>query len=102
MNAAGDNCTAAAPLAYSRAMPAAAPGRLASDEDLMQAYAAGEAGAFDTLYARHKGGVYRYLLRHCAAQRQGDDMCRPRVETHQQQRDIRRELRNAIRSFRLR
>mgnify|MGYP002387311808 CR=1 FL=1 len=21
--------------------------------------------AFDTLYARHKGGVYRYLLRHC-------------------------------------
>lgn len=35
------------------------------DEDLMLAYAAGDATAFDTLYARHKGGVYRYLLRHC-------------------------------------
>lgn len=30
----------------------------------MLAYAAGVAGAFDTLYARHKGGVYRYILRH--------------------------------------
>ena len=36
-----------------------------SDEALMQSYAAGRAAAFDTLYARHKGGVYRYLLRHC-------------------------------------
>jgi RNA polymerase sigma-70 factor (ECF subfamily) len=36
-----------------------------SDQDLMQAYAAGDAAAFDTLYARHKGGVYRYLLRQC-------------------------------------
>lgn len=31
----------------------------------MLAYAAGHAGSFDTLYARHKGGVYRYILRHC-------------------------------------
>ena len=31
----------------------------------MLAYGAGDAVAFDTLYARHKGGVYRYLLRHC-------------------------------------
>lgn len=30
----------------------------------MLAYAAGHAGSFDTLYARHKGGVYRYILRH--------------------------------------
>ncbi|MFO1311006.1 MAG: RNA polymerase sigma factor [Burkholderiales bacterium] len=36
-----------------------------SDEALMLAYGAGDAGAFDQLYARHKGGVYRYLLRHC-------------------------------------
>jgi RNA polymerase sigma-70 factor, ECF subfamily len=36
-----------------------------SDEDLMLAYAAGDAAAFDTFYARHKGGVYRYLLRQC-------------------------------------
>jgi len=31
----------------------------------MLAYAAGDAAAFDALYARHKGGVYRYVLRHC-------------------------------------
>lgn len=43
-------------------MPAsAAP----SDEELMLAYGAGDAAAFDALYARHKGGVYRYLLRQC-------------------------------------
>jgi RNA polymerase sigma-70 factor (ECF subfamily) len=36
-----------------------------SDEQLMLAYAAGDAAAFDALYARHKGGVYRYLLRQC-------------------------------------
>ena len=35
------------------------------DEDLMLAYAHGSPAAFDALYARHKGGVYRYLLRHC-------------------------------------
>ena len=31
----------------------------------MLAYASGDAAAFDALYARHKGGVYRYLLRQC-------------------------------------
>jgi RNA polymerase sigma-70 factor (ECF subfamily) len=36
-----------------------------SDEQLMLAYGAGHAASFDTLYARHKGGVYRYLLRQC-------------------------------------
>ena len=36
-----------------------------SDEDLMLAYVAGDAVAFDALYARHRGGVYRYLLRQC-------------------------------------
>ncbi|HTT07853.1 MAG TPA: RNA polymerase sigma factor [Gammaproteobacteria bacterium] len=36
---------------------------VAADEDLMLRYAAGEAAAFDALYERHKGGVYRYLLR---------------------------------------
>ena len=35
------------------------------DEDLMLAYAAGDATAFDALYARHKGGLYRYLMRQC-------------------------------------
>ena len=35
------------------------------DEELMLSYREGDAGAFDALYARHKGGVYRYLLRQC-------------------------------------
>ena len=35
----------------------------ATDEDLMLRYAAGDAAAFDCLYERHRGGVYRYLLR---------------------------------------
>ncbi|MEO8487516.1 MAG: sigma-70 family RNA polymerase sigma factor [Betaproteobacteria bacterium] len=30
----------------------------------MLAYAAGDAGAFDRLYERHRGGLYRYLVRH--------------------------------------
>lgn len=37
----------------------------ASDETLMLGYRNGDAGAFDRLYDRHRGGVYRYLLRHC-------------------------------------
>ena len=43
----------------------AAPFAEDSDEALMLSYAAGNGAAFDTLYTRHKGGVYRYLLRHC-------------------------------------
>ena len=34
-----------------------------SDETLMLAYAAGDAAAFGELYARHRGKLYRYLLR---------------------------------------
>ena len=36
-----------------------------SDEELMLGYRDGDAGAFERLYARHKGGLYRYLLRQC-------------------------------------
>jgi RNA polymerase sigma-70 factor (ECF subfamily) len=36
-----------------------------SDEELMLGYRDGDASAFDSLYARHKGGIYRYLLRQC-------------------------------------
>jgi RNA polymerase sigma-70 factor (ECF subfamily) len=34
-----------------------------SDEELMLAYAGGDAAAFEQLYGRHKGPVYRYVLR---------------------------------------
>lgn len=36
-----------------------------ADEQLMELYRDGDAGAFDVLYRRHKGGVYRYLFRLC-------------------------------------
>lgn len=34
------------------------------DRDLMLRYAKGDAGAFEQLYSRHKGPLYRYLMRH--------------------------------------
>jgi len=37
--------------------------RSPADEELMLAYRAGEAAAFDSLYARHKGAVFRYFRR---------------------------------------
>ena len=35
------------------------------DADLMMRYREGDAAAFERLYARHKGPLYRYLLRQC-------------------------------------
>lgn len=36
-----------------------------SDENLMLKYASGDTVAFETLYTRHKGPVYRYMLNLC-------------------------------------
>lgn len=36
-----------------------------SDETLMSAYAGGDAAAFDALYERYRGPLYRYLMRLC-------------------------------------
>jgi RNA polymerase sigma-70 factor, ECF subfamily len=36
-----------------------------TDEDLMLRYRDGDAAAFQVLYQRHKGGVFRYMLRQC-------------------------------------
>ena len=44
------------------------------DADLMLRYASGDARAFDLLYARHKGPLYRYLLRHCRDRVVADDL----------------------------
>ena len=33
------------------------------DEELMLCYRDGDAGAFDVLYRRHRGGLYRYVVR---------------------------------------
>jgi len=38
-----------------------------SDEALMAAYCAGDPQAFDLLYSRHRGGLYRFLLRQSGA-----------------------------------
>ena len=35
----------------------------APDEELMLAYRHGDAGAFETLYKRHRGALYRFVLR---------------------------------------
>ncbi len=32
----------------------------------MSRYARGDAGAFESLYHRHRGALYRYILRHCS------------------------------------
>lgn len=39
-----------------------------ADEKLMEQYRDGDAGAFDVLYRRHKGGLFRYLFRLCKNQ----------------------------------
>jgi len=36
-----------------------------ADEELMLLYQQGDAAAFEMLYLRHKGPVYRYILRQC-------------------------------------
>lgn len=38
-----------------------------SDEALMLAYRSGSAHAFETLYGRHRGGLFRFLLRQCGS-----------------------------------
>jgi RNA polymerase sigma-70 factor (ECF subfamily) len=45
-----------------------------SDEELLAAYAAGDARAFGELYARHERPVYRYFLRQGAAAAAADDL----------------------------
>jgi RNA polymerase sigma-70 factor, ECF subfamily len=57
-------------LAYTAGAMEAMP----SDEDLMLRFSGGDASAFDTLYARHRGGVFRYLLRHCRNPATAEDL----------------------------
>ena len=46
----------------------------ASDEQLMLAYAGGDAAAFDALYARHKGPLFRFVLRSVKAHAQAEEL----------------------------
>jgi RNA polymerase sigma-70 factor, ECF subfamily len=45
-----------------------------SDEALMMAYRDGDARAFELLYARHRGGLYRFVLRQCATRSTADEL----------------------------
>jgi RNA polymerase sigma-70 factor (ECF subfamily) len=45
-----------------------------SDEGLMLRYQAGDAGAFDLLYARHRGGLFRFVLRQCKHRSQAEEL----------------------------
>ena len=45
-----------------------------TDETLMLAYRDGDAAAFEVLYARHRGRLFRYLLHQCGRREQADEM----------------------------
>ncbi len=45
-----------------------------SDETLMQAYATGDARAFEQLYARHRGPLFRFVLRNLPVRAQAEEV----------------------------
>ncbi len=45
-------------------------------EDLMANFMEGDAGAFESLYERYKGRIYRYVARHCGTGEQGRSLYR--------------------------
>jgi len=45
-----------------------------SDEQLMQRYAKGDAQAFDHLYERHRGALYRYFIRQVSETATANDL----------------------------
>jgi len=46
----------------------------ASDEELMLAYSRGDARAFEELYGRHKGALYRFVLRSVKAAGEAEEL----------------------------
>ena len=46
----------------------------APDEQLMLAYAGGDAGAFDALYTRHRGPLYRLVLRSAKSRGEAEEI----------------------------
>jgi len=45
-----------------------------TDEAMMRAWQSGDASAFDRLYERHRGGVFRYFLRQCRDRGRAEDL----------------------------
>ena len=60
----------ALPMPYPRAMAPDEP----TDEELMLAYAGGDMLAFETLYRRHRGALYRFLLRTLRQRADADEL----------------------------
>jgi len=56
------------------ALVAAAAGAVTDDATLMLRYRDGDARAFELLYERHKGPLYRYLQRMCGRREVADDL----------------------------
>jgi RNA polymerase sigma factor (sigma-70 family) len=55
----------------SAALPASAD---ASDEELMRSWQRGDAAAFDTLYRRYRGTLYRFLVRQAGSIERGEEL----------------------------
>lgn len=49
-------------------------GNVVTDEELMLKYRDGDAGAFEELYGRYKGRLYRYLLGKCKSKEVAEDL----------------------------
>ncbi|HEX9392269.1 MAG TPA: RNA polymerase sigma factor [Usitatibacteraceae bacterium] len=45
-----------------------------TDESLMLRYQAGDAGAFDQLYARHRSGLFRFITRQCRTREHAEEL----------------------------
>lgn len=45
-----------------------------TDESLMLRYVAGDAGAFDILYARHRAGLFRFIHRQCRVRERAEEI----------------------------
>lgn len=61
------------PPAPTRNLPVMNPGADANDDLLMLAWVGGDVAAFETLYARHRGPLYRFLMRHLRNQALADE-----------------------------
>ena len=61
------------PRAPARTLPRMNPGADTNDDLLMLAWVGGDAAAFEILYARHRGPLYRFLLRQLGNQALADE-----------------------------
>ena len=54
--------------------PAVEPALAPADDALMQAWVGGDASAFEALYGRHRGPLYRFLMRHLRDRAMSDEL----------------------------